>query len=263
MSRQSLGRDFVPFILVGVFALALGFSLRSALVTTSTPAIKRPVLSNEALTFRDRYGPAKYSSHDEELFVRDFFQDSRGRFFVDVGASDARIGSNTYYLEQELGWSGIAVDPIQDFAPGYAKHRPRTRFFPVFISNMSDRTATLYVGANSLFSSADKAFTDSFTGIRKAIESPTITLTDLLSAQKVAAIDFLTIDIELHEPQALAGFDVQRFRPALVCIESHPEVRQQILDYFHANGYRVVGKYLRADPQNLWFSPGRPLVERQ
>ena len=63
------------------------------------------------------------------------------------------------------------------------------------------------------------------------------------------------MDIELHEPQALAGFDLKRFRPQLVCIEAHPEVRQAILDYFTVGGYVVVGKYLRADPQNLWFTP--------
>lgn len=42
------------------------------------------------------------------------------------------------------------------------------------------------------------------------------------------------MDLELHEAAALAGFDIQRFRPALVCIEGHPEVRQQI--YFMPAG---------------------------
>ena len=63
------------------------------------------------------------------------------------------------------------------------------------------------------------------------------------------------MDIELWEPKALAGFDIDRFRPSLVCVEAHPEVRQQILDYFAAHGYAIVGKYLRADTQNLYFTP--------
>jgi hypothetical protein len=67
------------------------------------------------------------------------------------------------------------------------------------------------------------------------------------------------MDIELHEPEALRGFDIQRFRPQLVCIEAHPEVRQEILDYFARNGYVVVGKYLRADIWNLYFTPLAPL----
>ena len=58
------------------------------------------------------------------------------------------------------------------------------------------------------------------------------------------------MDIELAEPKALAGLDIERFRPALVCIEDHAEVRQQILDYFARHGYVGVGKYLRVDPVN-------------
>ena len=35
----------------------------------------------------------------------------------------------------------------------------------------------------------------------------------------------------------------------------HPEVRQQILDYFARHHYVVAGKYLRADTANLYFAP--------
>jgi hypothetical protein len=55
--------------------------------------------------------------------------------------------------------------------------------------------------------------------------------------------------------KTLKGFNIERFRPALVCIEAHPEVRQQILDYFSHHNYVVVGKYLRADLASLYFSP--------
>lgn len=217
--------------------------------------LKRPVLADEMGPFKARLGPARYSSHDEELFVRDFFSDRRDGFFVDIGAGHYRDRSNTYYLEKELGWSGIAVDPLPGLAAGYVKHRPRTRFFPMFVSDASDRQVLLHVGDNSLFSSAQKGFTEEFTGVKAAIEVRTVRLDDLLAAEKVGRIDFLSLDVELHEPQALAGFDLGRFLPGLVCVEAHPQVRQQILDYFARRKYVVVAKYLRADPQNLWFMP--------
>jgi hypothetical protein len=80
-------------------------------------------------------------------------------------------------------------------------------------------------------------------------------LDDILEENHLAIIDFLSIDVELHEPQVLRGFSIERFRPALVCVEAHPEVRQQILDYFAERQYHVVGKYLRADTENIWFAP--------
>jgi hypothetical protein len=108
---------------------------------------------------------------------------------------------------------------------------------------------------NSLIASANRSFTEREGEKAKEIEVPTITLNDLLDSEGVKKIDFLSIDIELWEPKALAGFDVERFRPELVCIEAHPQVRQQILDYFARHRYTLVGKYLRADVNNLYFTP--------
>ena len=70
------------------------------------------------------------------------------------------------------------------------------------------------------------------------------------------------MDIELSEPKALAGFDVGRYRPQLVCIEAQPETRQQILNYFMRHGYIVIGKYLRADPRTLYFQRFVPPADR-
>jgi hypothetical protein len=82
-----------------------------------------------------------------------------------------------------------------------------------------------------------------------------VTLNDLLARLGVNALDFLTMDIELAEPKALAGFDLARYRPRLVCVEAHPDIRQQLIDYFADRKYLLVGRYLRADPHNLWFAP--------
>jgi Methyltransferase FkbM domain len=86
----------------------------------------------------------------------------------------------------------------------------------------------------------------------------TTTLDVVLEQAAITALDFMSMDIELSEPKALAGFDIDRFKPALVCIEGHPEVRQQILDYFQKHGYVLIGKYLRADVKNLYFTPAQP-----
>ena len=85
--------------------------------------------------------------------------------------------------------------------------------------------------------------------------APTITLNDLLESERITHIDFLSIDVELHEPEVLAGFSLEKYRPAFVCIEAHSEVRQRILDYFTRRQYVIAGKYLRADVQNLYFQP--------
>jgi FkbM family methyltransferase len=202
------------------------------------------------------YGPARYSQFAEEWIIRDFFKDKRGGVFVDVGANHYRDSSTTFYLEEHLGWSGLAVEPLVQFAADYKVHRPRTTFLPFFVSDVSDTTAKMYVlDAHTVVSSADRSFTARTGANPTEVTVPTITLDDLLTKNSVIKIDFLSMDIELWEPKALAGFDIKRFRPELVCIEAHSEVRQQILEYFARNGYVIVGKYMPADEHNLYFMP--------
>jgi FkbM family methyltransferase len=206
--------------------------------------------------FRSKYGPHHNSEREEEWLIRDFFQDRRGGVFVDIGANHYQADSKTYYLETVLGWSGIAVEPQREFAAGYAAHRPNTRFRSFFVSSVSDEKAKLYlVGGNSVVASGDPAFASRFGTISEVREVPTVSLTDLLTRERVSQLDLLTIDIELNEPKALEGFDIDRFRPSLVCIEALLPVRQRILDYFTRHGYVAVGKYLWVDRENLYFTP--------
>jgi FkbM family methyltransferase len=210
----------------------------------------------ESQALLDKYGPQKSSYSEEEWCIRDFFTDRRDGFFVDIGANDYKFTSNTYYLDTVLNWKGIAVEPQRQFQADYVKYRPRTKFMSFFVSDASNQQAKMYVlKKNTLLTSGNRGFTEQIGEKATEVEVPTITLNDLLDSENVTKIDLLSIDIELWEPKALAGFDVERFRPELVCIEAHPQVRQQILDYFARHHYTIVGKYLRADVNNLYFTP--------
>jgi FkbM family methyltransferase len=249
--------DSLELALICLVMVILGYLLGAR----RSPGEIENIKSLEALTaesrgLRSAYGPHSNSQYEEEWVIRDFFQGKREGVFVDVGANHYQENSNTYYLETAMAWSGIAVEPLREFEAGYTEHRPRTRFRAFFVSDVSNEQAKMYLlKGNKLVTSADRNFTARYGPGAQEITAPTITLNDLLDSEQVQHIDFLSVDVELHEPQVLAGFDVRRFRPALVCIEAHPEVRQQILDYFAGRSYVVVGKYLRSDTQNLYFRP--------
>jgi FkbM family methyltransferase len=236
---------------IGVAGAAARYRYR----TTSAPIIEYPA-HPESQALKEKYGPHRNSYSEEEWCIRDFFNDRRDGYFVDVGANDYKVTSNTYYLDTALNWRGLAIEPQRQFEADYIKFRPRTKFLSFFVSDASNQLAKMYVlKQNSLIASGSRGFTEREGEKAKEIEVPTITLNDLLDAEGVKNIDFMSIDIEMWEPKALAGFDVERFRPQLVCIEAHPQVRQQIIDYFARHHYVVVGKYLRADVNNLYFTP--------
>jgi FkbM family methyltransferase len=225
--------------------------------TARSAAGVNPVQSAvEVEALRQRYGPSHFSEREEEWIIRDFFRDRPGGFFVDVGANSYKWASKTYFLESQLGWSGLAIEPQTQFAADYATYRPRTKFFPFFVSDVSNSTARLYVlKRSSMVASSDKAFVERFGTPDEVRDVPTITLTDLLDSEHVTRIDLLSLDIELHEPAALKGFDIDRFKPALVCVEALLPVRQQILNYFAEHRYAIVGRYVWADLENLYFAP--------
>lgn len=208
-------------------------------------------------------GTALYSQHNEELVIRGFFHDRRDGFFLDVGCASPIQDSNTYYLEKHLGWSGIGVDALPEFAATWLKKRPRSRFFNFLVSDHSDTVEPFYRSELRGTSSArkDDAGMKGPGGQEVKFDElhvPTTTLTRLLDANGVKKIDFLSMDIEGFEPLALAGFDIERFRPELACIEIKPATREKILAYFAAHGYRQIEHYLEADPVNYYFTPRAP-----
>jgi FkbM family methyltransferase len=248
--------NLIELVLLGALVAVLAYVAgRHRTEVRLMPYLSRS--ASELQVLADRYGPARNSEYGEEWIVRDYFNDMRGGVFVDVGANDHQRNSNTYFLERELGWSGLAIEPQEQFAEAYARYRPRTTFVPLFVSDVSNNRAVLYVpGNNNLIASSTREFVEGKGGDDIVPhETNTTTLDDILRRSGIERFDFLSMDIELHEPAALRGFSIETFAPRLVGIEAHPQVRQEILDYFAAHDYVVIGKYLRADTENLWFEP--------
>ena len=211
-----------------------------------------------------RFREKRYSWHYEEWYIRDFFDDMRGGFFVDVGAWHYSASSNTFLLEVDFQWSGIAIDVHEWFRADYEENRPHTKYFTYFVSDTSAGKMELFVPrANTAVTSANKRHIESKgLGITTTIQVQEITLDDLLDREGVKQIDFLSMDVELAEPAALRGFDIERFAPKLVCIEDHnPQVREFSEEYFEQHGYAKLELWSRIDSHNSYYAR-RELVSK-
>ena len=165
-------------------------------------------VSLEARPLEQKYGPAHNSEHEEEWIIRDFFNDRHGGYFVDVGANHYRHYSNTYYLDAVLGWSGIAVEPQREFADGYVKNRPRTKFKALFVSDESNEQAKLFVlDKNTLVTSAREEFTSRYGRGVKEVPAITITLNDLSRCRASEVCGFYE-----HGHRTLGAKGALRFR---------------------------------------------------
>lgn len=227
-----------------------------------TPRQETPSPSEAApWTPLDLNAKALYSQHQEELIVRDFFQDKREGVFVDVGCATPIIDSNTYYLEKNLDWSGIAIDALPEYAESWQKRRPKSRYFHYLVTDHSDTVDAFYRSELPGISSYQKPLTGPAGNPRsfEELQVPSITLTQLLDDAGITKVDYLSMDIEGAEPLALAGFDIERFQLELACIEAKPANREPIVSYFTEHGYERIDKYLEYDPANYYFAPTRRL----
>lgn len=199
-----------------------------------------------------------YSQHGEELIIRDFFQDRRGGVFLDIGAAWPVHYNNTYYLEKELGWSGVAVDALGEHGKRWANRRPNSQFYAYIVTDTTGGMETFYktkdgdlIGISSLTPEEGLGRNKEFV----EVQVPTRTMDAILEEAGVEKLDLLSMDIEGHELTALSAFDIDRYRPELVCIEVHALAREPVTQYFESHGYRRLDEYIEHDGANYYFTP--------
>ena len=248
-------RGSKPLCLGGVVCLWMaGVVVASSACSAKDAKVHRLPSKVDPAALHARFGDALYSQDDEETLIRAFFDDRRDGVFFDVGAGDPVKNSTTYYLEKHLGWRGIAVDALAEYAADYARLRPATRFLSYFVGDKSGGARDFYVSQEKDFSSGTGD--DLRGGNYQKRQVSTITLDDLLAREGVAHVDFLSLDIEGAEPAALAGFSIGRYQPALACVEIHSaEHGRAISEYFTLHGYREITAYRSMDPINRYFAP--------
>jgi FkbM family methyltransferase len=208
-------------------------------------------------------GQNLYSEKNEELIIRHFFQDRREGFFLDVGCFEWKDLSTTYYLEKHLGWKGFSIDANPALAPGYAENRPGTTFFNYLVTDHTGDQEVFYLsdGLEVISSASESWILEMYRLFAPEVEPkisevkvPTTTLNEMLDRNGVTKIDFLSLDIEGHEPQALAGFEIERFLPELVCVELSGN-SVQLSKYFESHNYERIEKYLKYDAVNWYYRP--------
>ena len=188
--------------------------------------------------------PGAYQSqHGEDAWLEGYFGHKTRGFYVEVGAYDGKVISNTYYFEQ-LGWTGALVEPHPEKAAACRVNRPRSRVFEcaAVSSPELESIELMDVPGGEVYSTV-VANDFNLERLRKfglesrSIRVPCRTLDSILDEMRPQSIDFVSIDVEGAEIEVLRGFDIARWRPQLVLVESPPERLDNIRDYFVARGY--------------------------
>tara|TARA_B100000686_G_scaffold255286_1_gene266700 strand:- start:830 stop:1606 length:777 start_codon:yes stop_codon:yes gene_type:complete len=168
-----------------------------------------------------------YSGGGVDLLANYFFRNQKKGIYLDVGCYHPINGSNTYLLHKR-GWSGINID-LDDGSIDLFNHFRKDDY--------NKRIAVSdYKGKINLYSYHNRSAVQTVShenakkmdqhGLRK-IEIECDTLNSIIQESKFKnkEIDFLSIDIEGHELEALKTFDFNKYDPKLVIIEyNDPEL---------------------------------------
>lgn len=189
-----------------------------------------------------------YSQAGQDEFVHSIVGDTG--FFVDVGAHDGIVHSNTYALEQ-LGWTGLAVDPNHETCD--IMRRDRTCLVACVAA--SDVAGSLYFDGVSVHGKREL----------EGWDVPAQTLATLLTeVDAPPVIDYLSIDVEGHELEVLAGMDFARWHVRLITIEHNlycdgPDRKNAIYDILTGHGFERVREDVVAEGYGAyedWFVNG-------
>jgi len=185
-----------------------------------------------------------YSHVDSKTIPFDYkldwlFQKTNG-FFVEVGANDGLLQSNTAFFEFYRNWKGLLIEPS---LIAYNK----------CVVNRSNSTCFNYacVSHDYPFSQIEGDFDgnmmSSVYGNRlqsnNLIKVNTITLDDLFDRNNITTIDLLSIDTEGYELSILKGLDLHKYRPKYMLIELYTHNLQETITYLQSFHYSLIENF--------------------
>lgn len=171
-------------------------------------------LDVKVFTHKDLIIDSEFATVNSGFALR-FCDDKRDGVFVEIGASDWKNNNNTYFLEKEFGWKGLAIDIEKHFCDEYNKNR---------LSHC--------INEDAMLCNWDKYFEENNFPKR---------------------IDFLQIDIDVNPKYAnllaLTNLPLSRYRFSTIVIEhnvgfdkSFEGMRKMQHEILYAYGYELVAE---------------------
>jgi len=196
-----------------------------------------------------------YSLHDLDDKLLKYLNFENG-FFIEAGANDGLSQSNTALYEFEYGWKGLLVEPnpkkcfeckkrrINSIVENYAL--VSDNYTDDYIEGNFDETGYSESLTSLVYDKGD--WCDSLLQVYKEkiknnlIKVPAITLNKLLEKHQIEKVDFISLDVEGYEISVLNGFDLEKYNPTYLLIETTnlENRKKSTIEYMEERDYTVI-----------------------
>lgn len=134
----------------------------------------------------------------------------RKGFYVDSGANDALVLSNTLFFDKCLGWEGLCIEPLERYHAGIRAHRSCS----LVPKCLSDKKEVVHFGGSGSDGFVDK----SGNGVTVECDTLEAMLREYSRDSSRTVIDFWSLDVESYEMVILnqVNWDVIKVKSILV-----------------------------------------------
>lgn len=187
--------------------------------------------------------PASKSQIQQDIFVLSELGLKREGFFVEFGAADGLIMSNTHLLEKEFGWKGIVAEPARCWHRALKRNRGCAIETACVWRESNSTLSFREVPLKALSTIDSYSSSDMYADARekgKNYAVTTISLEDMLEKHNAPrVIDYLSIDTEGSEFDILDSFDFSRYQfRVITCEHNFTPRREKIFTLLAGKGFR-------------------------
>jgi FkbM family methyltransferase len=177
--------------------------------------------------------PSSGGSFINRIIVDEYFRDVRDGFFIESGACDGIFQSNTYYLETELNWSGLLIEPNPDYVEECIFNRPKSKVYSCALVSpdyQGDSTVLYSIACKGAMGTVgDRGIWINESETPVVHENiPVKTLTSILDEIQPPQINFMSLDVEGYELNVLQGLDLEKYKPEVIVVECHGELIREV-----------------------------------
>jgi FkbM family methyltransferase len=211
-----------------------------------------------------------YSQQDEEKYVIQYLLKEKinDGVFLEVGACDGILYSNTKTLEDYFGFSGILIEPLPSFYQKLIKNRSNCEFYNYAVSDSKNEFTAFYDDGEKggIVDTLNKEilrekksilnlpYLKGFFKPSKSFQVKNIQMNEILRKSKYNYVDFMFIDVEGGELQLLKSID---FTYPIFCIviEAHSDQKEKnelVREYLLEKGFNFKE---RQRGNEVWINP--------